>query len=146
MVDVPCHMPGGRVTQHSGGGRARPIVERVPVPCPGIDRLRLNFCPVCQRSHPQSIDLKWYSNKCWSRQLLQVLFIGLVLLLLDWAKILAMLLSNNKSTNDYNHSTLQQAVLCAMVATTYLATYLVWGYYVQCTSDLSTQLNWGKTK
>ena len=40
------------------------------------------------------------------------------------------LLSNNKSTNDYNYSTLQQAVLCAMVATTYLA----------------TQLNWGKTK
>ena len=56
------------------------------------------------------------------------------------------LLSNNKSTNDYNYSTLQQAVLCTMVATTYLATYLVWGYYEQCTNDLSTQLNWGKTK
>ena len=38
------------------------------------------------------------------------------------------LLNNNKSTNDYNYSTLQQAELCAMVATTYLATYLVWGY------------------
>ena len=35
------------------------------------------------------------------------------------------LLSNNKSTNDYNYSALQQAVLCTMVATTYLATYLV---------------------
>jgi hypothetical protein len=34
-------------------------------------------------------------------------------------------LSNNKLTNDYNYSALQQAVLCAMVATTYFATYLI---------------------
>jgi hypothetical protein len=34
-------------------------------------------------------------------------------------------LSNNKSTNDYKYSALQQVVLCTMVATTYLATYLV---------------------
>jgi hypothetical protein len=45
-------------------------------------------------------------------------------------------------TNDYKYSTSQQAVLCAMVATTYLASEAT----VLCTSDLGTQLNWGKTE